>query len=151
MAIEVSRRNEINKGDLHTIYLRDIALPGLGTPGKIDTYTVSILARQKLRAFLSPRRHAPRDIYDLSCLLENPDVSNPLRGLNADELHGMKSDLWEMLEGFTWSEFQDQVVTLIDASEAEDFNQDRFEQMQYMVGEGVSTWLEQAGCTTDGY
>ena len=144
MTIEVSRRNEINKDDLHTIYLRDIALPGLGTPGKIDTYTVSILACQKLMAFVNPRRHAPRDIYDLSCLLENSDVSNPLRGLSADELHGIKSDLWEILESFTWPEFQDQVVTLMDASEAVNFNQDMFEQMQYMVGEGVGTWLEQA-------
>ena len=144
MTIEVSRRNEINKDDLHTIYLRDIALPGLGTPGKIDAYKVSILARQKLMAFLNPRRHAPRDIYDLSCLLENPDVSNPLRGLNSDELQVMKSNLWEMLEDITWPEFQDQVITLMDASEAVNFNQDRFEQMQYMVGEGVSIWLDQA-------
>jgi len=144
MTIEVSRRHEINRADLHTIQLRDIALPGLGTPGKIDTYTVSILACHKVMAFLNPRRHASRDLYDLSRLLDNPEVSNPLGGLDIIVLHGMKSDLWAKIEAFTWPEFQDEVVIQMDADEAENFSQDVFEQMQYTVGEGVSVWLEEA-------
>lgn len=144
ITIEVSRRHEINKDNLHTIYLRDIALPGLGTPGKIDTYTVTILARHKVMALLNPKRHAPRDLYDLLRLLENPEVCNPLQGLDTNELHSMQSELREKIDSFSWPEFQDQVVVLMDVSEAENFNQELFEQMQHTVGEGISTWLEQA-------
>ena len=144
MTIEVSRRNEINRHDLHTIHLRDLALPGHGTPGKIDTYTVSILARHKVLALLNQNRHAPRDIYDLSRLLDNPDVNNPLQGLAPGQLHEIQSELWEKLDSFTWSEFQDQVVTQLDAREAENFNQESFEQIKLTVGEGLDTWFEQA-------
>ena len=144
MTIEVSRRNKVNKADLHTIHLRDIALPGHGTPGKIDTYAVSILARHKVMALLDPKRHALRDIYDISLLLDNPDVNNPLQGISCDELHGMQSELWKKIESFSWPDFQDQVVTQLDVREAENFNQNRFEQMQYSVAEGLSSWLEQA-------
>jgi len=144
MTIEVSRRNEINRADLHTIHLRDLALPGHGTPGKIDTYTVSTLSRHKVMALLNTNRHAPRDIYDLSCLFDNPDVNNPLQGLEINQLHDMQSELWDRLDSFTWPEFQDQVVTQLDANEAEAFNKDSFEEIKLTVGEGIDTWIKQA-------
>lgn len=98
-------------------------------------------------ALLNPRRHAPRDIYDLSRLLENSDVHQPLEGLSAKQLQGMKSELWEKLDSFSWLEFKDQVVVQMDEHEAEGFNQDMFDQMQYAVGEGINTWLDEADKT----
>jgi len=144
MTIEVSRRNAINKDELYTIHLRDTALPGIGTPGKIDTYSVTVLARHKVLALLNPNRHAPRDIYDLLLLLDNVEVKNPLRNLKPEQLHELRQDLWEKIESFHWPEFQDQVVTLLDDTEASQYSQEVFEQMQLRVGEGIEDWLQQA-------
>ncbi len=143
MTIEVSRRHNIEPENLYSIALRDLTLPGIGTPGKVDTYTVSVLARQKVLAFLDDNRHAPRDLFDLSLLLENPDVIHPLKGISQNDLAYMANQVWDATESYSWSEFRDEVVVHLDET-ASDFDEDRFTQMQLQVSEGLSGWIASA-------
>lgn len=143
MSIEISRRHEIDTDNLYRIALRDLALPGIGTPGKVDTYIVSVLARQKTMALLDDKRHAPRDLFDLSLLLENPDVKNPLQGIGSDDLADMADKVWDATENYSWPEFRDEVVVHLDEA-ASNFDENRFIQMQLHVSKGLLDWIASA-------
>ena len=143
LTIEVSRR-EILAAD-HVVK-RPLPDRAGKAPILIDVYDGPALAANKVVALTSPNRIAPRDLFDLSVLIDmkiEPPVELLARR-GKESVERALAELWSKIEAMDWALFRDQVIPFMPPEIGMTFDEASFEAMQLKVGTHVETWLKDA-------
>lgn len=114
--------------------------------GRIQVLDEQALAVCKVLALTDPKRDAPRDLFDLSVLLET-DLENPgelLASQDAARLAEAMDELWVKVENMGYDRFKAEVAPYLPPETAAAVTEEVYGDMQLKVAENVEQWLEKA-------
>jgi predicted nucleotidyltransferase component of viral defense system len=145
LAVEVSRRPWAAAFQAELLELNP-AFAGGATKGRVRVLNAQALAVCKVLALTDPRRDAPRDLFDLSILLETKleDPADLLAKQPTQRLEAALVDLWTKVESMDYTRFRAEVAPYLPTEAAAAVTEDRYAALQVLVGTGVEQWLEDA-------
>jgi predicted nucleotidyltransferase component of viral defense system len=144
LTVELSLRPSIAAG--HTTQV-PLTPPGGGEPVYATVLDAPALAATKILAFLDENRCAPRDLYDLSILLDyekGADPSDILAELPLERLQGLKERVYAKADLVSFDLFDSEVGTTFPPQQRFMVTPEDFPDMQIDVAEGVERWLDSA-------
>jgi len=145
LSIEVSRREWV--APFRTVEL-DLSpqFAGGSARGRVLVLDSQALAVCKVLALTDPKRDAPRDLFDLSVLVE-ADVEDPsqlLASQSAERLQQALDELWSKVESMGYDRFCAEVASYLPAEVAEAITAEVYGQLQMVVAENVEGWVLRA-------
>jgi predicted nucleotidyltransferase component of viral defense system len=144
LTIEISRRGNTAMDHVVSKPLYFVGGPAV-RPVAVHSIDAEAMAVSKVFALTSPNRSAPRDLWDLAMLIDMEVKPAPELFLR----HGVAAiqealnNLWQKVDGFTWAQFQQEVLPTLPLSVRGTVDEQLFSSMQLKVGERVSAWLEE--------
>lgn len=114
--------------------------------GRVQVLDEQALAVCKVLALTDPKRDAPRDLFDLSVLLET-DLENPgelLASQDAARLAEAMDELWAKVENIGYDRAKAEVAPYLPPETAAAVTEEVYGDMQLKVAENVEQWLEKA-------
>jgi predicted nucleotidyltransferase component of viral defense system len=114
--------------------------------GRVLVLDAQALAVCKVLALTDAKRDAPRDLFDLSVLLET-ELEDPARLLVSqprERLEEALSELWVKVESMGYERFKAEVAPYLPLETAAAITQDAYSEMQVSVATNVDKWLVDA-------
>ncbi len=114
--------------------------------GRVLVLDAQALAVCKVLALTDPKRDAPRDLFDLSVLLET-ELKDPARLLVSqprERLEEALSELWVKVESMGYERFKAEVAPYLPLETAAAITEDAYSEMQVSVATNVDKWLADA-------
>lgn len=145
LTVEVSRREWPAPFRTEHIELNK-EFAGGAVRGRVLTLDAQALAVCKVLALTDPKCDAPRDLFDLSVLLETT-LDAPaalLASQSRERLEQALAELWTKVESMGYERFTTDVVPYLPPNIAAAVTQEIYEEMQVNVGANVEQWLEDA-------
>lgn len=145
LTVEVSRRPWAAPFRTELLDLNP-AFAGGAAKGRVVALDAQALAVCKVLALTDPNRDAPRDLFDLSILLET-ELENPaelLAGQSLQRLEQALVELWTKVDGMGYERFKTDVAPYLPPEVAATVTADRYAELQVLVGVGVERWLQDA-------
>ncbi|TAL94738.1 MAG: hypothetical protein EPN73_16575 [Paraburkholderia sp.] len=145
LTVEVSRREWAAPFRTEQLELNKEFAGGVAR-GRVLTLDAQALAVCKVLALTDPRRDAPRDLFDLSVLIETKlEAPAPLLASQSPErLEQALAELWAKVESMGYGRFKTDVVPYLPPETAAAVTEEAYEEMQVNVGTNVEQWLEDA-------
>lgn len=145
LTIEVSRRGWVAPFQTKELELSP-EFAGGAAKGRVVTLDAQALAVCKVLALTDPKRDAPRDLFDLSVLLETPleDPAGLLASHDKERLQQALEELWVKVDGMDYARFKTDVAPFLSPQAAEAVTEAVYEEMQFKVAENVEHWLGKA-------
>jgi predicted nucleotidyltransferase component of viral defense system len=145
LSVEVSRRGNIpEKHVVATTYVPPSEYHE--QPVIVDVYDDQALAASKVMALTADNRDAPRDVYDLSLLIDmkvEPPIEL-LAGRGKKAVEKALDGLWDKMDAMTWERFRSELVPFLPVAVSSRLSEQLFDDMKIKVGENVESWLKQA-------
>jgi predicted nucleotidyltransferase component of viral defense system len=145
LTVEVSRREWAAPFRTKQLELSK-EFAGGAARGRVLVLDAQALAVCKVMALTDPRRDAPRDLFDLSVLLET-ELEDPavlLAHQSRERVEQALSELWGKIELMGYERFKTDVAPYLPPELAAAVTQERYEELQVNVGTHVEQWLETA-------
>jgi predicted nucleotidyltransferase component of viral defense system len=145
LTVEVSRREWVAPFRTEQLELNK-EFAGGAARGPVLTLDAQALAVCKVLALTDPKRDAPRDLFDLSVLLET-ELEAPaqlLASQSPERLEQALTELWAKVESMGYERFKTDVVPYLPPETAAAVTEEAYEEMQVNVGTNVEQWLEDA-------
>lgn len=140
LTVEVSRREPVSAQDVRQVPATD------GSGEWVTIYTDQAMAFKKVKALLSDRREAPRDVSDLFLLIK-AQVPPPIEHIRRWLAQGgvaQVEQMWAKIERMDQEMFRKEVLpSLPPTSEGQQVYKD-WESICLTVGENVQQWIRQA-------
>lgn len=145
LTIEVSRRQWDVPFQTKEVDLSPAFANGT-TKGRVVTLDEQALAVCKVLALTDPKRDAPRDLFDLSVLLQTPleDPAKLLVSQDRVRLEQALDELWVKVDGMDYHRFKAEVAPYLPRNTAEGITEAVYDEMQVKVASNVEHWLEEA-------
>jgi predicted nucleotidyltransferase component of viral defense system len=143
LTVEVSRRQWVAPFKTAELDLSSAFAAGAAR-GRVVVLDSQALAVCKVLALTDPKRDAPRDLYDLSILVqaEFDDPTPMLASQSHERLQLALNELWGKVESMGYDRFQAEVAPYLELAEA--VTPEVYEEMQMTVAERVEAWLQGA-------
>jgi predicted nucleotidyltransferase component of viral defense system len=119
---------------------------GGGAKGEIRVLDSRALAVCKVLALTDARREAPRDLYDLSILIEDEtlDAAPLLSEQDPARLQQGLDELWNKVETMDYVRFQEEVAPYLPPASSALITPEIYDEMRASVGVRVEEWLTRA-------
>lgn len=145
LTIEVSRREWAAPFRTEQLELNK-EFAGGAARGRVLVLDAQALAVCKVLALTDPNRDAPRDLFDLSVLLETElqDPGELLAHQSRERIEQALAELWGKVEIMGYERFKSDVAPYLPPEIAEAMTQESYEELQVNVATNVEQWLETA-------
>jgi hypothetical protein len=145
LTVEVSRRPWAAPFRSELLALSSAFADGV-VKGRVLALNADALAVCKVLALTDPKRDAPRDLFDLSILLETK-LDGPaglLAHQSTERLELALAELWVTVENMNYERFKSDVAPYLPPEIAAAVTEDKYADLQVVVGTGVEQWLQDA-------
>lgn len=146
LTVEISRRPWVADFQTKEVEISPAFAGGAAKGGRVVTLDEQALAVCKVLALTDPKRDAPRDLYDLSVLLETP-LEDPTRLLVSQERERLQlglDELWAKVEKMDYARFVQDVAPFLPPETVAAISEEEYEEIRVNVAERVEQWLKAA-------
>lgn len=109
----------------------------------IRAYSAAEMSNSKMSALLSPNRNAPRDLYDLHILAQDPEAS-PARAwcdLSQDDLNTIRSQAPSAIDAITYQSAVSELFRFLSPLDREAMTPVRWETLKVELSVQIDAWL----------